>query len=565
MPDFEPQGRTKEFYRRSQDELSRLYSRAELERQVRAGLIAPDELVQLEGAPIWQPVRVVVGAREQAETAAPAEDDLPSWSALFHGIGRRLAREADNPSSRVAGVFLAIGAGGILASRLGWWLWLPWFALVLLAAALLMRAGRWLPGVLFALAALVVPFMLSPSGPNPLATDSTGAFLPAQFPSAPVPPPPRVVVDSHAPAPVLVDSPPPAPPVAVAAPASTSTPVAPASTPRPAATPSPIAAVSEPTPAPEPGSPVVYRSGALVIVRDARGAGSGFIAEQDGKRYLFTNAHVAAGMKRPVFTLLDGSRLTPATIEAAAGHDIMRFGLQEQPAEAMEIAKSVDQNARLDDEVVVFGNSGGGGVVTSLPGKIVGIGPDRIEVSAAFIPGNSGSPIIHVPTGRVLGVATYLTKRHEEYGENGGDTNVIRRYGYRLDSVKKWEPVNWQFFQADAERLEKISQLTEDIFNFLESLQKKKQPVFATETLRKPAEDWRLTISRRQLSLQDRKNATQSFLSGLRLMVRSDVVAAESNLHYSFFREKLQKERVARDQLYKAFDTELGRMSAPSL
>jgi hypothetical protein len=110
--------------------------------------------------------------------------------------------------------------------------------------------------------------------------------------------------------------------------------------------------------------------------------------------------------------------------------------------------------------------------------------------------------------------------------------------------------------------VEKISQLTEDIFNFLESLQKKQTPHFATETLRKPAEDWRLTVSRRQLSLADRRNATQSFLSSLRFMVRTDMVAADSNLHYSFFRDKLQKERAARDELYKAFDSELARMQS---
>jgi S1-C subfamily serine protease len=563
MPDFEQQPAAQQFYRRSQDELSRLYSRAELERQVRLGLISPDELVQLEGAPIWQPARVVVAAREPEETVAPAEDDAPSWSALFAGLKQRLRREIESPSPGLVGVFLAIGAGGLLGSRLGWWLWLPWFLVALLAAALLMRAGRWLAGIPFALAALVIPFLLAPSSTNPLATDSTGFFLPPEAPTTSAPPPPRVIVEPHAPAPVLIDSPP------VAVRAASPSPVAPASTPLPAATPLPVAQSSPPppaaTPAPEPGSPEVYRSGALVIVRDEHGAGSGFIAAQDGKRYLFTNAHVAAGMKHPIFTLLDGRRLTPVTIEAAAGHDIMRFGLKDEPAEAMEIAKGMEQSVRLDDDVMVFGNSGGGGVVTSLPGKIVGIGPDRIEVSAAFIPGNSGSPIIHVPTGRVLGVATYLTKRHEEFGEHGPDTNVIRRYGYRLDSVKIWEPVNWAVFQADAERVEKISQLSEDIFNFLESLQKKQQPNFATETLRKPAEDWRLTVSRRQLSLADRRNATQSFLSSLRFMVRTDMVAAESNLHYSFFREKLQKERVARDQLYKEFDSELARMSSGTM
>lgn len=556
MPDFEPPPLAREFYRRSQDELSRLYSRAELERQVRAGLIAPDELVQLEGAPIWQPARVVVGAAQPAETAASLEDDLPSWSALRHGLARRMGREFESPSPRVICVCLGIGALGILASRLGWWLWLPWFVLVLVFAGSLMRAGRWLAGIPFALAALVIPFFLAPTQQPSHESESTAALSPT-----PVATPPRVVVHPHSYAPIPIDS---TPPVPASTPSATR-----AATADPAATPAPVAAVPAPIPAatPElpPANPDAFRSGALVIVRDDHSAGSGFIAEQDGKRYLFTNAHVAAGMKRPVFTLLDGSRLTPIAIEAAAGHDIMRFALKETPAQAMEIAIGVDQTVRIDDEVIVYGNSGGAGVVTSLPGRIVGIGPDRIEVSSAFIPGNSGSPIIHLSTGRVLGVATYLTKKHEEYGENGGPSNVIHRYGYRLDSVKRWEPVNWQAFQVEAERVEKISQLTEDIFNFLESVQKKRQPVFATETLRKPAEEWRQTVSRLRLAPQDRRNATQSFLSSLRFMVRTDVVAAESSLHYSFFREKLQKERVARDELYKAFDTELARLSAPSL
>jgi hypothetical protein len=43
----------------------------------------------------------------------------------------------------------------------------------------------------------------------------------------------------------------------------------------------------------------------------------------------------------------------------------------------------VEATARLGDPVVVLGNSGGGGVVTSLPGELVGIGPDRVEVTAA--------------------------------------------------------------------------------------------------------------------------------------------------------------------------------------
>src|SRR3954469_10621004 len=218
----------------------------------------------------------------------------------------------------------------------------------------------------------------------------------------------------------------------------------------PIATPAPAPVQRTPAFAPTPPPPVLTEgaaegsfvhdhSGAMVVVKDEAGAGSGFIASFGGKIYLLTNIHVAAGMKQPVFTLLDGTRLVPTSAEAAVGHDIMRFALKTPPAQSIEVGTDLEHTTRIGDPVNVFGNSGGGGVVTSLPGKIVGIGPDRLEVTSPFIPGNSGSPIIHGPTGRVIGIATYLMSARDRFG-GGGVT--VRRFGYRLDSVKTWEPVN---------------------------------------------------------------------------------------------------------------------------
>ena len=40
-------------------------------------------------------------------------------------------------------------------------------------------------------------------------------------------------------------------------------------------------------------------------------------------------------------------------------------------------------------------------------------------------------------------------------------------------------------------------------------------------------------------------------------MVRADVATAENQLRYSYFRERLQKEREVRDRLYKSFDDDM--------
>jgi hypothetical protein len=369
------------------------------------------------------------------------------------------------------------------------------------------------------------------------------------------------------------------------------------------ASPSPApAATRPPTATPD---DLIHRHGdAFIVVKDREGAGSGFICRAGDKTYLFTNIHVVAGMAQPTFTKLDGTTLRPGPADAAAGHDILRFTLEELPPRPLPAMADFASQVSIGDDVVVLGNSGGGGVITSISGKVIGIGPDRIEVSAEFIPGNSGSPIIHAKTGQVIAVATYLTSRYEEFatnpgGASGGNTPpatpapaappprgrggspddpppptasptpgvgalVVRRFGYRLDSVRSWEPVNWAVFRQEAEALRRISLLTEDIFDFLNALRTEREPSFSTETLRRPATEWLNAVRTRGRSQADRLRMTQGFLSALRLMVRGDVASVEGRLRYSYFREELRSEREVRDRLYTAFDTQARRLASPS-
>jgi hypothetical protein len=306
-----------------------------------------------------------------------------------------------------------------------------------------------------------------------------------------------------------------------------------------------------------------------VVVKDGGASGSGFICRDGQKAWLFTNIHVAAGMRNPQFSRLDGAQIRVGAAEAGGARDVVRIAIAES-AQALEILPNLDASAKIGDDVVVLGNSGGGGVVTTLSGKLVGIGPDRIEVSAEFIPGNSGSPIIHVATGKVIGIATYLTKRYEEFAgtSTGKRTNeglTVRRFGYRLDQIPRWEPVNWTLFHAEAEQLRKISALTADVFDFLDALREEADPQFGTDALRRPATEWLAAIRRQNMSEADRNRSTQNFLSSLRFMVRADVATAENQLRYSYFRERLQKEREVRDRLYKSFDDDMKRIVSPSL
>jgi hypothetical protein len=309
---------------------------------------------------------------------------------------------------------------------------------------------------------------------------------------------------------------------------------------------------------------VQYHPDAFDVVKGDEGSGSSFVCLLDGKPWLFTNIHVTAELHNPKFTRLDGGPLSLGAADAAQGHDIMRIALNAAPPHPLEAITDFNNNVALGDEVVVLGNSGGGGVVTSLTGTVLGVGPDRIEVSAEFIPGNSGSPIIHKKTGKVIGVATYLTRRYDEFAKGDPKAPVVRRFAYRLDSVKTWEPVNWGEFRSEAEQIRQISLLTGDVFDFLHALQKKGRPSFATATLRTPAEEWMSTIQSKHISEADIYSATESFLHALSAMVRGDVTTAESRVRYDYFRTELHDEREVRDALCKAFDEEAKRMESPS-
>jgi len=290
-----------------------------------------------------------------------------------------------------------------------------------------------------------------------------------------------------------------------------------------------------------------------------REVGSGFIALWGVRPYLFTNIR-AASLKQPEFTLLDGSPVSLVSAEVAIGSDIVRFTLKDPPEDFLECAVDVEKNAAIGDNVFVPGNSGGG-VVTSLGGRLRGIGPDRIEVTAELLPGRSGSPIVHASTGRVIGVASDGPPSYAEMAKTGG---AARGFGSRLDGARNWEPVNWAELRAEAQQMEKISTLTKDIYGIYSALRNLQTPQFATETLRQPAEERLRTMkaTSQRPAKADRLEATRSFLGRLRLMTSADISSVERSVRSSYFREELRRERETRERLIKNFDEQSEQLAA---
>jgi hypothetical protein len=303
-------------------------------------------------------------------------------------------------------------------------------------------------------------------------------------------------------------------------------------------------------------------SGSLVFVEDKGGAGSGFVCSFGGRKFVFTNQHVVAGHSGAALTLLDQSPIKTGQAAAAVGHDIMSFALLSD-TKAMEIMTEVEKNTAIGDDVVVLGNPEGARVIKPLVGKLAGIGPNLIEVTAEFVPGNSGSPILHLKTGKVIGIATYAIIR-DVNSLTGEREKKIRRFGYRLDSVKQWQPVAWTAYNEEFATIERIKERTHDLAALVREMART-GGVNATHhqnpAIRRPLDKFSDATSGKGLIPTDRARAVKDLMDAMRTASQSDVQQANARLRYDFFRKELAEEQRVRGQFYKIFD-EMMRMPA---
>jgi hypothetical protein len=134
------------------------------------------------------------------------------------------------------------------------------------------------------------------------------------------------------------------------------------------------------------------------------------------------------------------------------------------------VADHAEQSLQIGAEIVVAGNSEGEGVVREIPGKLVGLGPDRIEVDAEFVPGNSGSPILLKSTGQVIGVATYMKIPRSLRGSTKSVTslNEVRRFGYRMDTIANWiKPATPERIMREGQKLVELEQTMSVVVSIL--------------------------------------------------------------------------------------------------
>jgi hypothetical protein len=247
----------------------------------------------------------------------------------------------------------------------------------------------------------------------------------------------------------------------------------------------------------------------LVIIScksdSGRSAGSGFIAKMNGRTYLVTNQHVIMGAETISMKTASGERLTPKSVELSRTRDIARILIDDRDA------FTISEKFAYGIPMGVFGNSEGAGVATELYGEVTGLGTDLVEVTAEFVSGNSGSPVLD-QNQNVIGIASYVKvswippskkeKDDQSEAEKEKAKSKTRRFCYRLTDLE-WQRVKWKSYNNKYGKIYcNADATTTSIFNIISAMGQGSSQIPITESMPSDLQVWVKKYNNRKTSFE---------------------------------------------------------------
>jgi hypothetical protein len=275
-----------------------------------------------------------------------------------------------------------------------------------------------------------------------------------------------------------------------------------------------------------PGNLNLKQLSAVITITGSGGRGTGFVCMFNKKPVIITNQHVLAGSPSVSFETQSGVSIPIQSVYAASNADLALLIPQSLPPDVapLEILMGMDQVVKKDDPNCIPGNSKGDGVITQTFGKIIAVGPNRVEIDNPIYPGNSGSPIVHTDTGKVIGVLTYAktiqldrVSQQSFRSRNSAIKTLTRYFGYRVDTVPSWQRVNWEGFQKLNSQIGESRQELDWILDFFTGASDSYKQF---PELHKAVDKTMGFISQKDRSVQDKIFEFERFLRDVDFLIR---------------------------------------------
>jgi hypothetical protein len=294
----------------------------------------------------------------------------------------------------------------------------------------------------------------------------------------------------------------------------------------------------------------------LLIVKGNEGAGSASIVNIRGTPTVVTNIHVISANSGMTFRGLDATPLRLGALAVSSQSDLA-IAAQQNVQGGIPMMENVEQNVQIGDAVTVLGNSLGSSVITEIKGKVTGIGPDLIETDAKFVEGNSGSPIIHTKTGKVIAIATFAIVHRATSLSRDSQFTHVRRFGYRLDTARFTEYPTWDEVSREGKQLETISKGSEYLISLYREVGGSRPKLTAhqgdDDPLRVPILDYLEHVNSPAAHAGDIIEAKERLLRAMIFLCRKD---SDENLYggyITFHRKRIHEEVEFRKLVQNAF------------
>jgi S1-C subfamily serine protease len=308
------------------------------------------------------------------------------------------------------------------------------------------------------------------------------------------------------------------------------------------------------------------QSQAVVLIKGDHGEGTGFLVKTDDGPTVVTNIHVISNNPNLKILTSSGQQITTLSLKGAVDRDLAMFSIKDMNYSYLDLAADIGGTVQPGDEVVTPGNSEGGEVMLNTGGKVLGIGPDRIEFNNPIYHGNSGGPVFHTKSGKVIGVVSLgmsviITNDLDKTSfasRNSAIAGAMRYFGLRVDNVPKWESYDWDRLQNETaflDQFQKRNLCLDAYFNTPKSATGTNSlPWLSDDKLKKAIED---CVQQSSGSADDatRKAAVQEFLSDLNTIVETDMDTIQQvDSFYSFDQQRAKYELDYRQKLKKELD-----------
>ena len=223
---------------------------------------------------------------------------------------------------------------------------------------------------------------------------------------------------------------------------------------------------------------------AVVLIKGDNGEGTGFLAKVNNAPVVFTNQHVLANNPNLKITTCTGAAVEMVSYKGATDRDLAMIAVKDAGFSYLALAPDLTAVATGDDTITP-GNSEGGEVMLNTGGKVLGIGPDRIEISNPIYHGNSGGPVVDGKTHQVIAVVAMAMKventdaldKASFASRDSAIRGDMRYFGLRVDNVPSWEDLDWKNFQGETAFLDKFDMRSRSLDSFLNSPTTDNQPV----------------------------------------------------------------------------------------